>query len=181
MGWIQTYTGAAFELPPRPSGVCLRDIARSLSMQCRFNGHVTRYYSVAEHSIHMSDYARTALGDLGAARWALLHDAPEAYLSDIPTPLKAMLPGYREMEEEVEKAILDHIGWYPDVISRAVVKELDSRILVDERRHLLGAPPKPWAMDQHQIIGIGLGSGALGMTWQEAEAVFLGRLSELFS
>lgn len=82
--WIQTYTGSRmFPLDPHPAEIDIHDIAHSLSNLCRFNGHVKRFYSVAEHSCHVSDVLPAELRLAG-----LLHDASEAYLCDLPRPIK---------------------------------------------------------------------------------------------
>lgn len=128
--WIQTYTGLRFHpLDPRPEDVCIEDIAHALAHLCRYGGHCVRFYSVAEHSVlvhrHVSPENRLA---------ALLHDAAEAYVVDLPRPLKRALPAYAEIEHKVELAVAQAFGisdrWpWPDE-----VKAIDNRILADERR-----------------------------------------------
>src|SRR4051812_6540197 len=82
--WMQTISGKAFfPLDPRPADVDIQDIAHALAFQCRFGGHVKEFYSVAEHSVRVSLIC--AHED---AKWGLLHDATEAYLSDIVRPVK---------------------------------------------------------------------------------------------
>lgn len=80
--------------------IMIDDIAHALSQQCRFGGHLPEYYSVAQHSVIISyivpDHLKMA---------ALLHDAAEAYVLDIPRPIKVNLPGYKEMEERILKLI----------------------------------------------------------------------------
>jgi uncharacterized protein len=100
-GKILTYTGklvAPFNL--KPEDVCIEDIAHSLSLQCRFNGHCEKFYSVAEHCVHMADLCMFSLV-------ALMHDASEAYLLDIPKPLKELpeFAFYRKIEAEVQGII----------------------------------------------------------------------------
>ena len=95
--WIQTYTGRKFHpLDPAMTDFDLRDIAHSLSLLCRFNGHCLRFYSVAEHSVRVS---RILPDDLKL--WGLLHDAGEAYLTDLPRPVKGQMPGFRDMEDKI--------------------------------------------------------------------------------
>lgn len=82
--WIQTYTGRRFTpTNPNPESIVIQDIAHALSMLCRFGGHSKEFYSVAQHSVAVSH-----LCDEDDALWGLLHDASEAYLVDIPSPLK---------------------------------------------------------------------------------------------
>lgn len=97
---IKTYTGRWVDpLNVRAEDVDIRDIAHSLARQCRFNGHCDRFVSVAEHSIWVSRITKTPCAG-GACRcsgctkiklWALLHDAAEAYIGDIPRPIKQHL------------------------------------------------------------------------------------------
>src|SRR5689334_2642685 len=99
--WMQTFTGRRFyPLSPRPGEIDPADIAHALSLLCRYGGHVDRFYSVAEHCVLMSQ--AVAPEDALAA---LLHDATEAYVVDVPRPLKRQLAGYREIEEQVWFAI----------------------------------------------------------------------------
>src|SRR5580692_700756 len=99
--WIQTATGRQFwPMDPRPDEIFIDDIAHALSMLCRFGGHCLRFYSVAEHSVLLSRVAPQK-----HKLWALLHDASEAYLVDVPRPIKPMLVGYKAAEEKIQRAI----------------------------------------------------------------------------
>src|SRR5690606_29748913 len=92
--WMQTFTGRRFwPLDPRPDEICIEDIAHALSMQCRYAGHCLSFYSVAEHSVLLSQHVAEPF-----RRWALLHDASEAYLVDVPRPIKGDLSNYRAVE-----------------------------------------------------------------------------------
>ena len=129
--WMQTFTGRRFyPLSPRPEELEPADIAHALSLLCRFGGHVDRFYSVAEHCVLMSQAVSPA-----NALAALLHDATEAYVVDVPRPLKRQLPGYREIEEQVWFAIAYRFGL--DFELPAEVHDADNRILVNERQALL--------------------------------------------
>lgn len=87
--FIQCYRGGRFyPLDPRPEEVFIEDIAHHLSLLCRFTGACRKFYSVAQHSVHVSE---TVPDKPGLAMWALLHDAPESYLNDISRPFKAHL------------------------------------------------------------------------------------------
>ncbi|WP_019998874.1 hypothetical protein [Aureimonas ureilytica] len=124
--YIQTFTGRRFwPLDPRADDVCIEDIAHSLSMQCRYAGHCKRFYSVAEHCVLMA-HRVTAPNKL----WALLHDASEAYLVDVPRPIKSYLENYQEAESDVMLAICMRFGLSPTM--PAEVHEADSRIISDE-------------------------------------------------
>lgn len=104
---IGTYSGGSFNvLDPRPSDVRLIDIAHSLAHICRYTGHTSQLWSVAAHCLEVSD----RLGRLGCTfteqLQGLVHDASEAYLVDLPRPLKQNVwPEYRAIEARVEAAI----------------------------------------------------------------------------
>ncbi len=93
--WIQTASGGSFfPLDPRPEEVDIDDIATALSRMNRYNGHFSDkfdFYSVAEHSILLAQYVQERTGSATHAMWALLHDAAEAYTSDVPRPLKRQI------------------------------------------------------------------------------------------
>lgn len=95
-----------------PADVHISDIARALSRQCRFNGHVGGYLSVARHSMWVSMRLFTPGGDAQLGLTGLLHDAAETYLGDMVRPLKQseLGVGYLEAEKAVELAIADHFG-----------------------------------------------------------------------
>lgn len=101
---IVTYSGAVIDpLNPDPEQIRIEDIAHSLSNQCRFTGHTREFYSVAQHSVLVS-----YLCDPKDALWGLLHDASEAYLSDIASPIKQfsdMGSAYKEVERGLMTAI----------------------------------------------------------------------------
>lgn len=128
--WIQTHSGRKYyPTDPRLEDVLIDDIAHALSMQCRFVGHVSRFYSIAEHSVHVSK-----LVPAEHALTGLLHDAHEAYIHDISRPLKHHLPDYRQLEELNWLAIAARFGLPLEL--PACVKEADSVMVFAERRQL---------------------------------------------
>ena len=84
----------------QPDDIDIHDIAHSLSLTCRFNGHCRVFYSVAEHSVLVSRLCPPEF-----ALEALLHDASEAYLGDVPKPLKRQWPEYQEAENRAQRLI----------------------------------------------------------------------------
>jgi hypothetical protein len=164
--WMQTYTGLQFwPLDPRPGEVRAEDVARALSMQCRFNGHSEAFYSVAQHSVHVS-----RLVPPEDALWGLMHDAAEAYVGDMIRPIKT--PEFRAMEDGVLRAVASRFGLpWPAPPS---VREADGAALATEARDLMKAPPAPWEPlpppDPRPILALGP---------REAELEFLGRLRHL--
>lgn len=140
-GWIQTYTvGQFWPLDPRPEEIHILDIAHSLSMQCRFNGHTLGFYSVAEHCCHVHDLLPAPLKRAG-----LLHDASEAYLCDLPRPLKKS-PGfgtlYQEAEERLEIVIAARFGF--EFPYASAVHDADARLLATEAAQLMTPLHPEW-------------------------------------
>lgn len=134
--YIQTHSGIKFEfLDPSPEQIRIEDIAFSLSNQCRFCGHI-KFVSVAEHSISVA--SRLNYSDQLAG---LLHDASEAYLSDIPSPVKDFLPDYFRIEQTVQQAINKKFG--VDTFTQAV-KAADRDATYTEAHYLLKDGGKDW-------------------------------------
>jgi len=106
MTWIQTYKGRKFfPLDPRPDDIYIRDISHRLGLLYRFNGHSVVFYSVADHSVLVS----RAVAEEHAL-WGLLHDASEAYISDLPRPIKKKMPDFLEIEERIQRAVAERLG-----------------------------------------------------------------------
>lgn len=136
--WIQTCTGIQFwPMDAIVEEVAIRDIAHSLSLLCRFNGHCNRFYSVAEHSIHV---AHLLPQDLKLA--GLLHDASEAYIADIPMPVKRNLPDYKAIEANLLKVIAERFGLPWPMPTEVHVA--DATLLATEKIALMGPEPAPW-------------------------------------
>lgn len=166
--WMQTFTGKQFfPLDPRPADVDIVDIAHALSMQCRYNGHVERFYSVAEHCVLVSQVVSPE-----HALWGLLHDATEAYVGDMVRPLKLHMPAYCEVEDRVMVAIAEKFSI--DQTMPQEVKNADSRLLLDERAALMGQPAGDWA-----IAGEPFGVQIQAWSPHLARAKYLRRFNEL--
>jgi len=136
--FIYTFTGRRFwPMDPRAEDMCIEDIAHALSMLCRYNGHVDRFYSVAEHSMlvyHAVSWIRP--GEPALHLQALLHDASEAYLADVPRPVKPYLSNYRTAEREVERAIANAFG-LPSIGKASPIGAIDHDIIGDEMLALM--------------------------------------------
>ena len=173
--WIQTFSGRVFPLKTfDPGAILIEDIAHALGMLCRFNGQCQRFYSVAEHSVHVSHEVKPDLALLG-----LMHDTAEAYLGDVPTPLKQDLPAYHEAEEQLISLIANkfRFTWPAEGSSEEEeLKRADLQLLVDEKTKIMVMEPKPWfdqqiaAKDPDRI-----------QCWapDEAKNMFLKRFQEL--
>lgn len=139
--YIQTYTGRKFyPCDPRPEEIDILDIAHSLSNQCRFSGHCLSFYSVAQHSVLVSDNLSSV-----DRLWGLLHDASESYLVDLPRPLKRsppLGPIYTNLENRLMSAIAERFSLPGEIPS--AVKHMDNRLLMTERRDLMALTEDEW-------------------------------------
>lgn len=140
MSWMRTFTGGRFYVSePERSDFKIEDIAHALANICRFGGHSKRHYSVAEHSLLVSRIIKAEGGMPLQQLWGLMHDATEAYLGDIPTPLKATLVGYSEREDQLMRIIAKRLG-LPDhgetTLLPKIVKIADRIALVTEARSI---------------------------------------------
>lgn len=135
--WIETYTGIKFHfLDPRREEIAIEDIAHSLAHQCRFSGHTRVFYSVAQHSIEVAKLSGEAL------LTGLLHDASEAYIHDIPSPVKPHLKNYREIEDRIMAAIANKFNLIWPLPQ--IVKDADAICLKAEARGLLPSKGGEW-------------------------------------
>jgi len=136
--WIQTYTGIKFyPFDPKIEDICLEDICHSLSMTCRFTGHCKSFYSVAQHSVEIYKECLKRGYDDNILKWALLHDAAEAYVSDVPRPIKQMLDyQFGKCENNILSLIAKKYNLSDNIPKE--VKEIDTAILATEARYLMG-------------------------------------------
>ena len=137
MSHLCTWSGRTINLlDPQPESIHILDIAAGLANECRFAGQCPRFYSVAQHSVLASQIVRH-----GLAMQALLHDAAEAYLKDIPSPLKALLPEYRAIEDRLSRVIRRRYGLPEDLAEE--VEAADLQLLATEARDLIHGPTWP--------------------------------------
>jgi uncharacterized protein len=175
---ILTYSGRYVEpLDLKVEDVALEDIAHALSNQCRYSGHTRRFYSVAEHSCRVADLLAQRYGS-STALAGLLHDASEAYLIDLPTPLKqsrAIGLEYQRAERAAMKVVADRFDLPHEFEKWPEVKVADLRLLATERRDLMPANGE-WA-----ILGGVEPLETLIFPWSntDAETEFLIRFNEL--
>lgn len=165
---IVTHTGKRFDyIAPKPEMVDIEDIAHALSQTCRFSGHCSEFYSVAQHSVIVSELVppEHALG-------ALLHDATEAYLPDVPRPAKRLLNDFHVLEERVAAVIGMHFKTRSD---DPQIKHADNLALYAEARHFYG-DISDWELDKWkndlEIIPLDPDS---------AKVLFLDRFVKLYS
>lgn len=141
--WIQSFSGkSVWPLNPHADDICIEDIAHALAMKCRYTGHSREFFSVAQHSCLMAAHCPDP-------RWALMHDATEAYLPDVARPVKRMLVGFREIEDHLMSVIAAKYGL--PMPMPACVKEYDLILLATERRDLMATPPIPWVSTENVV------------------------------
>lgn len=168
-GWLQTYTGKAFyPTAPHVNDVDILDIAHALSLQCRYNGHSKFFYSVAEHSVLISDFVSRE-----NALWGLLHDGTEPYVGDMIRPLKLQLPAFREIEDAVEVVIAAKFGMSLPIPDE--VETVDKMMIADERLAVMNTPAVGMSWSQREPLGITIH----GWSPPQAELEFLVRFAQL--
>jgi len=136
---ITTFSGVQFTpLTPNPTQLDIKDIAHSLSLMCRGNGHIIHFYSVLQHCVNCAHEAAARGLSARIQLACLLHDASEAYLSDITRPVKRHLPKYVEIEDNLQNVIYTHFLGSPlSAQEGATVKQIDDDMLVYEFKHLM--------------------------------------------
>jgi len=144
--WICTATGKSFyPLDPRPEDICEEDIGHALSQLCRFGGHCSEFYSVADHSLRVARLVQDSGHPHRVVLRALLHDASEAYLVDLPRPIKRMIPQYKEIERHVQNAIFRKFGLEESEEDDNIVHIADNVLLATEKRDLMPATSLAWS------------------------------------
>lgn len=138
--FLRTISKQAFVLgEPEAYRYDIREIAHALSHTCRFGGHTDDFYSVAQHSVVAAEYAWQLSANHLAALTVLLHDASEAYLGDIPSPLKNLpeMAPYLALEARTQTAIDKAFGVHDFAVSdggAALIKLCDRMALAWEMR-----------------------------------------------
>ena len=139
MSEIMTYTKKMFDpLHPAADSIDIEDIAHALSLMCRANGHFRSFYSVGQHSINCMKEAKARNYSIKVQLGCLLHDASEAYLSDITRPVKEELPKYREIENVLQNAIWNK--WLGEPLTKEEsdqIFDIDDVILAYEFLHFM--------------------------------------------
>lgn len=170
--WIMTASGRQLHvLSPKAEEIGIGDIALALGRVCRFSGQTRGFYSVAEHCVEASLLVPPA-----HALWALLHDASEAYICDIPRPIKRFLPGYYDAERRLQRVVYSAFGL--EGPEPPCVKMVDNRLVVTEYICLM--PPLP----RGERLDIGMSEILPDhkfrcMGPEEATRAFLERFAEL--
>ena len=139
MEHITTFTGEDFTpLAPDINQIHIKDIAHALSLMCRANGHFVHFFSVAQHSINCANEAKARGFSEKIQLACLLHDANEAYISDLTRPVKKHFPEYIEMEKRLQNAIYNKFLDSPlSDEEHGHVKQVDDDMLVYEFNALM--------------------------------------------
>jgi 5'-deoxynucleotidase YfbR-like HD superfamily hydrolase len=144
---VETYSGAFVDTSaPDPATIKIADIAHALSNVCRYGGHCQRFYSVAEHAVFVSHRVERKHNKF----WALValhHDDSEAYLGDIPRPMKPLLgDAYVELTEAMDDAVIEalELPFFAHDFHAPAVKDADNFALFVEARHLLPSQGRQW-------------------------------------
>ena len=174
---MTTFTGRHFDpMQIRTEDICIEDIAHALSLMCRGGGHLKYFYSVAQHSLNCSAEAK-ARGWFGKLQLAcLLHDASEAYISDIIRPVKANLTGYLEIESRIMEKILEKFN-LSDLTEeeRRMWKQIDDEMLYYELKNLMSGEEDLAAPELCALPDIS------ERNWQSVETDFLRTAHTLIS
>lgn len=149
----------------KPEMIDINDIAHALSNICRFGGHINRFYSVAQHSVHVSELVPKEL-----ALAALLHDASEAYLSDIVRPAKRMLPQYKDLELKFQGVFEER---FAVTFDHEEIHIADNKALYAEALHFYG-DIDDWGLDGFEHYAT-----ITPLPAEHARLMFLCRFSEL--
>lgn len=176
--FIETYTGRHFYPYHGCPEFNILDIAHALSLCTRYNGHSARFYSVAEHSIMVANMVET-FGTADPLQ-GLMHDATEAYLSDVPAPFKKHLPDWQKFDEQLETKLRAWMGFTGP--HQPGVKEADWFALFVEGNELLPSGGESFA-DPENLRDIGLELAlrfpVVCLDPRNAEQAFLRKFQEL--
>lgn len=175
-GWIMTASGLAFyPTKPRIQDVRIEDIAHALAAASRFGGHARCPYSVGQHS-HIASQILEGLSGPRAALYGLLHDASEAYLGDVPRPLKKLpaFEGYRAAESYLQGVIYLAFGLSKHDEPEHL-KTVDRRLLRTEQQCLM--PPALAHEDRCDVEPYSF--AIVPWTFTETRAAFLKRFHQL--
>jgi 5'-deoxynucleotidase YfbR-like HD superfamily hydrolase len=142
--WIQTHTGLKFDYVRdywEHDDICITDIAVTISRAPRYCGHTLLLSCVAQHCVHVSEYIAMCRGSIRDQFVGLLHDATEAYLTDMPSPAKALMPEYVKLERSIWVRISHkYLGEVIDPLP-PIVKQADQALLVAEAWDSFEYPP----------------------------------------
>jgi 5'-deoxynucleotidase YfbR-like HD superfamily hydrolase len=176
---ILTKTGRMVNMHDlKPEDVDIEDVAHALAMTARYGGHTLWFYSVAEHSVRVSELLEAWGCSREVQLMGLLHDAAEAYLVDMPSPIKKHLPDYQKLEHAVDRVIAESHGL--ESVMSPEVKRADVALMLTEMRDLTAGgiekhagtvPQEGWPEPLEEVIE--------PLEWPEAKQAFWLRYLDL--
>jgi len=168
---IHTFSGIAFDLlDPKPEMILVEDIVHSLALINRFNGAAKFPYSVAQHSLYVAGLLPPDLKLHG-----LLHDAPEAYVGDMVSPLKKIMTEYKEVEAGIARVVAEIFGLsWP---APPEVKKADLAVMSAEREQVLLPSYGPWYKNFPLPAAIRIEP----MSWMQVKELFSSELNALLA
>ena len=164
--WMQTRSGRKIYVrEPVPDDICITDIVWGLAHVCRFGGQ-SDFYTVAQHSVFVSDCVKMFGGSRAEQLHGLLHDASEAYIGDVIWPLKQApeMAGYKTLEARFELAIAERFGlapWMPPIVKRA-----DLVMLATEKRDIMG---EDTSIERQRSVALEAAAAADKLGWECAD------------
>lgn len=175
---IELRSGSYLDLAdPNPADITLRDVAHGLANTCRFAGQCRTFYSVAEHAVLVADKLRADGAPAPVVLAGLHHDDPEAFIGDVTRPLKALLSGYRKLEDRVMAAIEAALGLPSHCHLAPGLKAADDWALAVEAHHLLPSHGATWfctgLYEPAVNYGLSVDDRPLGMDPEEARDMWL--------
>jgi hypothetical protein len=175
---IMTHSGRLLDLQdPQPEDILIEDIAHGLSRQYRYGGAL-RDYTVAQHCVVVTKCVydnwpgEPHQGLNEALRLALMHDASEAFIRDMPTPAKRLLPDYVDLEHKLMQAVFNKFGIASTWVD--MIKDADSSACGAEARIFIG-PTQHNLDDLFPLVILPIDTGLLESDWapDRSKAMFL--------
>jgi hypothetical protein len=155
---VETFTGRYVDTRrPKPETICIEDIAHALSQVCRYGGHCRYHYSVAQHCVFVRERLRRQGHSRNCQLAGLLHDGSEAYLGDIPRPMKKLLGrAYEILTDRMDRAVIAGLELPFDLAAfhAPAVKNADNWSLLVEAKHLLPSQGINWTGSQMEDWGV---------------------------
>ena len=175
MSWMQTHSGIAFDYDSDDlSQITIEDIAAHLAKICRFNGACKEFYSVAQHSILVSEDLKYLNYSINYQLYGLLHDAAEAYIGDIVRPFKDEYMS--NFENKLLSRILSSLELSEDryFLYKKAIKCSDNRMLLAEKHQLMATPQRDW-----DFTGVASPIVIKPLTWKKSQKTFLTHYNKL--
>lgn len=176
--YLQTYTGRLFDLENfSPNLISSADIAHSLAWQCRYNGHVHTYYSVAQHCLAMWNYVKKWYPHIDYLDFmVLMHDSPEMITGDVPSPYKTHMMGdFRNKEQELLDVFFERFKIKTSPEALKIMHKLDKEIVPTEIALFLDRTVDIEQINKEWAEAIGP-----AMTKEEAELAFIRAYAEMY-